>query len=126
MSSIKRYASTLPFPFSRAVRAGNLLFLSGQIPLDAEGRIVTGDITVQAQAVMERIAETLQAAGAGFKDVVKATVWLADMDDLEQFNAVYRPYFTDGFPVRSAVQARLAFDVGVEVEMQAWISDQPG
>ena len=60
MSSIKRHASTLPFPFSRAVRAGNLLSLSGQIPLDAGGKIVTGDIAVQAQAVMERIAETLR------------------------------------------------------------------
>jgi 2-iminobutanoate/2-iminopropanoate deaminase len=123
MSSIKRHASTLPFPFSRAVQAGDLLFLSGQIPLDAQGRIVTGDIGIQAQAVMERIAETLQAAGAGFSDVVKVTVWLADMGDLEQFNAVYKRYFTEGFPARSAVQARLAFDVAVEVEMQAWIGD---
>ena len=121
MSSIKRYASTLPFPFSRAVRAGNLLFLSGQIPMDADGKIVTGEIGVQAQAVMDRIGETLQLAGAGFSDVVKVTVWLADMGNLEQFNAVYRRYFSDGFPARSAVQARLAFDVGVEVEMQAWI-----
>ena len=123
MPNIKRHASTLPFPFSRAVQAGNSLFLSGQIPLDGQGRIVTGDIGVQAQAVMERIAETLQAAGAGFSDVVKVTVWLADMGDLEQFNAVYRRYFTEGFPARSAVQARLAFDVAVEVEMQAWIGD---
>ena len=121
MSSIKRHASTLPFPFSRAVQAGNLLFLSGQIPMDADGKIVTGEIGVQAQAVMDRIGETLQLAGAGFSDVVKVTVWLADMGNLEQFNAVYRRYFSDGFPARSAVQARLAFDVGVEVEMQAWI-----
>jgi len=121
MSSIKRHASTLPFPFSRAVQAGNLLFLSGQIPMDAGGKIVTGEIGVQAQAVMDRIGETLQLAGAGFSDVVKVTVWLADMGNLEQFNAVYRRYFSDGFPARSAVQARLAFDVGVEVEMQAWI-----
>jgi reactive intermediate/imine deaminase len=121
MSSIKRHASTLPFPFSRAVQAGNMLFLSGQIPMDAAGKIVTGDIAAQAQAVMERIAETLQLAGAGFNDVVKVTVWLADMGNLEQFNAVYRRYFSDGFPARSAVQARLAFDVGVEVEMQAWL-----
>ncbi|MFS0757779.1 Rid family hydrolase [Noviherbaspirillum sp. 1P10PC] len=121
MSSIKRHASTLPFPFSRAVQAGNLLFLSGQIPMDADGKIVTGEIGVQAQAVMDRIGETLQLAGAEFSDVVKVTVWLADMGNLEQFNAVYRRYFSDGFPARSAVQARLAFDVGVEVEMQAWI-----
>ena len=121
MSGIKRHTSTLPFPFSRAVQAGNLLFLSGQIPMDADGKIVTGEIGVQAQAVMERIAETLQLAGAGFNDVVKVTVWLADMGDLEQFNAVYRRYFSDGFPARSAVQARLAFDVGVEVEIQAWV-----
>jgi enamine deaminase RidA (YjgF/YER057c/UK114 family) len=82
---------------------------------------VTGDISVQARAVMERIAETLQVAGAGFNDVVRTTVWLADMGDLERFNAVYQRYFAEGFPARSAVQARLAFDVGVEVEMQAYI-----
>jgi reactive intermediate/imine deaminase len=121
MSSIERHPGTLPFPFSRAVRAGNLLFLSGQIPIDADGKIVTGDISVQAQAVMERIADTLQVAGASFNDVVKTTVWLADMGDLERFNAVYQRYFAEGFPARSAVQARLAFDVGVEVEMQAYI-----
>jgi reactive intermediate/imine deaminase len=121
MPDIKRYASTLPFPFSRAVQAGNLLFLSGQIPLDAQGKIVTGDIADQAQAVMERIGETLQAAGATWSDVVKATVWLADMADMEQFNAVYRRFFPAGFPARTAVQARLAFDVAVDVEVQAWI-----
>lgn len=121
MSDIKRFPGILPLPFSRAVQAGNLLFLSGQIPLDREGKIVSGDITTQAQAVMERIADTLQLAGASFGDVVKATVWLADMADLEQFNAVYRRYFPDNFPARSAVQARLAFDVAVEVEMQAWL-----
>jgi reactive intermediate/imine deaminase len=121
MSSIERHPGTLPFPFSRAVRAGNLLFLSGQIPIDADGKIVTGDISVQAQAVMERIADTLQVAGASFNDVVKTTVWLADMGDLERFNAVYQRYFAEGFPARSAVQARLAFDVGVEVEMQAYV-----
>jgi enamine deaminase RidA (YjgF/YER057c/UK114 family) len=89
--------------------------------MDAGGKIVTGEIGVQAQAVMDRIGETLQLAGASFNDVVKVTVWLADMGNLEQFNAVYRRYFSDGFPARSAVQARLAFDVGVEVEMQAWL-----
>lgn len=122
MSDITRYTGSLPFPFSRAVRAGNLLFLSGQIPLDTQGKIVTGDIAAQAEAVMERIGETLQAAGAGFADVVKATVWLADMAELERFNTVYARYFQAGYPARSAVQARLAFDVGVEVEVQAWLA----
>jgi 2-iminobutanoate/2-iminopropanoate deaminase len=120
MPGIKRHPGTLPFPFSRAVQAGDMLFLSGQIPLDRDGTVVTGDITVQAQAVMERIAETLQAAGAGFDDVVRVTVWLADIGDLAPFNAVYQRFFPNGLPARSAVQARLAFDVAVEVEMQAW------
>ncbi|HVL75837.1 MAG TPA: Rid family hydrolase [Noviherbaspirillum sp.] len=124
MSDITRYPSTLPFPFSRAVRAGGFLFLSGQIPMDAEGKVVQGDITEQTRAVMERIGESLQACGASYADVVKVTVWLSDFSQFAAFNEVYKTYFKDGFPVRSAVEAKLAFNVGVEVEVQAWVGDR--
>jgi 2-iminobutanoate/2-iminopropanoate deaminase len=124
MSEIKRFTSTLPFPFSRAVRAGGFLFLSGQIPMDKEGQVVKGDIGAQTHAVMERIGETLALDGAGFNDVVRVTVWLSDFSQFGGFNDVYKTYFKDGFPTRATVEARLAFDVGVEIEVQAWVGDK--
>jgi len=120
MSEIKRYASTSPFPLSRAVRAGDFLLLSGQIPVDKTGQVIRGDIAAQTHAVMERIGETLALGGAGFGDVVRATVWLSNLADFAAFNEVYRSYFAQGFPTRSTVEAKLALDVGVEIEVQAW------
>ena len=124
MSEIKRYTSSLLFPFSRAVRAGGFLFLSGQIPMDKDGKVVKGDIGEQTRAVMDRIGETLEMAGAGFNDIVRATVWLSDFSQFAGFNDAYRIYFTDGFPTRATVEAKLAFDVGVEIEVQAWVGNQ--
>lgn len=124
MSEIKRYTSSLPFPFSRAVRAGGFLFLSGQIPMDKDSQVVKGDIGAQTRAVMDRIGETLEMAGAGFNDIVRATVWLSDFSQFAGFNDVYKTYFKDGFPTRATVEAKLALDVGVEIEVQAWVGNQ--
>jgi reactive intermediate/imine deaminase len=121
MSEIQRFPSAAGYPLSRAIRAGDFLLLSGQIPVDAAGQVVRGDIAAQTHAVLQRIGETLELAGAGYGDVVRATVWLADMADFAAFNEVYRSYFRDGFPTRSTVQARLALDVGIEIEVQAWL-----
>ncbi|WP_225984888.1 RidA family protein [Noviherbaspirillum aerium] len=120
-NEIQRFPSSLPLPFSRAVRAGGFLFLSGQIPMDGEGKVVRGDIAAQTHVTMDRIGESLALAGASFNDVVKATVWLSDLSLFQQFNEVYQSYFPQGFPVRSAVEAKLAFGVDVEVEVQAWL-----
>lgn len=117
--TIKRYPSHLPFPFSRAIRVGDFLFLSGQVPMNAQGEVVRGDISVQTEAVMTRISETLAECGVGFDQVVKATVWLSDMQHFTGFNEVYKRHFPNGFPVRSTVGAQLA--LGVEVEVQAWL-----
>jgi 2-iminobutanoate/2-iminopropanoate deaminase len=107
-------------PFSTAVRAGGLLMLSGQIPFDADGKPHTGDIDAQTHAVLQSIANTLLALGSSLDRVVKATVWLRDLADFAAFNAVYRSYFDEGrYPVRSLVQAQLAFGVAVEIEVQA-------
>lgn len=119
--TIKRYPSHLPFPFSRAIRVGDFLFLSGQVPMNAQGEVVRGDISVQTEAVMTRISETLAECGVGFDQVVKATVWLSDMQHFTGFNEVYKRHFPDGFPVRSTVGAQLALGVDVEVEVQAWL-----
>ncbi|MBR9827555.1 MAG: RidA family protein [Oceanospirillales bacterium] len=119
--SIKRYPSTLPFPFSRAVKAGGFLMLSGQVPMTAQGEVVKGTIQEQTDAVMTRIGETLAHCGADFSQVVKVTVWLSGMEHFAGFNEVYTHYFDAGLPVRSTVTAGLALGVDVEVEVQAWV-----
>ncbi len=116
---IERIATPLPMPFSKAVRASGFLFLSGVLPMDAGGQLVAGDIAVQTRTVIERISATLGECGAGLVDVVRATVWLADLDDFPAFNAEYRRHFDGALPARSTVQARLYGGAGVEIEVQA-------
>jgi 2-iminobutanoate/2-iminopropanoate deaminase len=108
-------------PYSQAIRAGNLLFLSGQIPLDpASGVVVDGDITVQTERVFENIRAVLGASGASFGNVVRTTVFLADMNEFAAMNAVYGKYVVDPPPARSTVQvARLPRDVRVEIDVIA-------
>jgi len=127
MPSIERYPLVLPLPIpvplSRMVRAGGFLFLSGQIPLGVDGQLVRGDIRSQTDAAIERIKDSLAAAGASLKDVVRVTVWLSDMALFEGFNETYADHFPSDFPTRSTVQAKLALDVDVEIEVQAWIGE---
>lgn len=119
---LQRYPSHLPYPFSKAIRVGDFLFLSGQVPMDPQGNVVLGDISEQTEAVMSRIGETLTECGVGFDQVVKATVWLTDMQHFAGFNEVYKRYFDNGFPVRSTVgDSQLALGVDVEIEVQAWV-----
>jgi 2-iminobutanoate/2-iminopropanoate deaminase len=105
-------------PYSQAIQAGNLLFCSGQIPLDpVSGEIVAGDVRRQAEQVMENISAVLSAAGAGFNDVVKATVFLVEMDDFGAVNEVYGRYFPVHKPARSTVAVK-ALPRGVLVEIE--------
>ena len=120
MNQIERFPTPLPVPFSKAVRAGGFLFLSGQLAMDASGNIVDGDITVQTRFVLERIAATLQECGAGMTDVVKTTVWLGSLDDFAAFNEEYRRHFATGLPARSTVEAKLYRNAKVEIEVQAF------
>ncbi|MDB5946946.1 MAG: endoribonuclease family protein 6 [Ramlibacter sp.] len=119
MSRIERFPTPLPVPFSKAVRAGGFIFLSGQLPMNADGSIVDGGIQLQTRLVLERIAATLQEVGASMADVVKATVWLASLDDFGAFNEEYRKHFTGGLPARSTVEAKLYRGALVEIEVQA-------
>lgn len=109
-------------PYSQAIRKGNLLFLSGQIPLDPATMTIVGtDAATQAEQVMKNLAAVLAAAGAGFGDVVKTTIFLFDLEDFAEVNAVYARRF-EGMepPARSTVQvARLPRDVRVEIELVA-------
>jgi reactive intermediate/imine deaminase len=118
-AAIERVATPLPMPFSKAVRANGFLFLSGVLPMDASGKLVAGDITVQTRTVVERIAATLGECGASLADVVRATVWLADLDDFAAFNAEYKRHFDGALPARSTVEAKLFGGARIEIEVQA-------
>ena len=108
-------------PYSQAVRAGQLLFLSGQVPLDpATGQMVTGDIAAQTRRVFDNLAAVLKAGGRSLADVVRTTVYLADMNDFAAVNEVYGTYFTEPYPARATVQvARLPKDARVEIDVIA-------
>jgi 2-iminobutanoate/2-iminopropanoate deaminase len=93
-------------PYSQAVLSGNELFCSGQIPLDpATGNMVEGGIAIQTERVLQNLGNVLHAAGFGFEDVVKTTVFLADMNDFAAVNAVYEKYFGASKPARSTFAA---------------------
>ena len=108
-------------PYSQAIRAGSLLFLSGQVPIDpATGQLVEGDIAAQTHRVFQNLGEILKAAGATFDDVVRTTVYLADMNDFGAMNEVYGSYFSAPAPARATVQAaRLPKDARVEIDLIA-------
>jgi len=105
-------------PYSQAVRVGNFLFTSGQIPIDpGTGEIIEGDTGKQTGQVLKNLKAVLEAGGASLDNVVKTTVFLKDMADFAVMNAVYAGYFVENQPARSAVQAaRLPKDVSVEIE----------
>jgi 2-iminobutanoate/2-iminopropanoate deaminase len=104
-------------PYSQAIRAGGLLFIAGQIPLDPAGQLVDGDVMAQARRVLDNIGAVLKAGGLSFSDVVRTTVFLADLNDLAAMNQVYGQYFSEPYPARATVQvARLPRDVRIEIE----------
>ena len=107
-------------PFSPAVRAGDFIYVSGQVPADANGEIVTGGIEAQTRQVMENLTAVLALAGATFDDVCKSTVWLQDARDFGAFNRIYMSYFKNGKPARSTTEARLMVDAKVEIDMVAY------
>lgn len=119
--TIERFPTPLPVPFSKAVRAGGFLFLSGVLAMDAQARIVEGGIQVQTRVVLERIAQALGECGAKMSDVVRTTVWLADLEDFAPFNAEYAKHFAGALPSRSTVEAKLYQGARVEIEVQAWV-----
>lgn len=113
-------------PYSQAVRAGNLVFASGQIPIDpATGNFVPGGVAEQTEQVLRNLSAVFEAAGVGLSQVIKTTVFLADMDDFTAMNEVYGRFFGENPPARATVQAaRLPRDARVEIEAIAVINDE--
>jgi 2-iminobutanoate/2-iminopropanoate deaminase len=113
-------------PYSMAMEVGDLVFLSGQIPLDAAtGKLVEGDISAQAKQSLENLKTILEAAGLGFGHVVKTTIFLTSMADFAAVNDVYKAYMSEPYPARSTFAvAALPMGAKVEIEMIASRSAQ--
>jgi 2-iminobutanoate/2-iminopropanoate deaminase len=105
-------------PYSQAVKTANMVFCSGQIPIDpATGNFVSDDVAEQTEQVLKNLSAVLEAAGTSLNNVVKTTVFLADMSDFAAMNDVYARYFSDNKPARATVQAaRLPRDARVEID----------
>ena len=101
-------------PFSSAVRAGEFIYVSGQVGKDAKGQIASGGIEAQTRQAFENIKAVLALDGATLDDVCKCTCWLDDARDFREFNRIYMTYCSNGYPARSAVEARLIIDAKIE------------
>lgn len=109
-------------PYSQAIKVGNFLFVSGQIPIDpSTNDVIRGDITIQTRRVLENIKVILNKAGYDLNDIVYVTVFLSDLNDFSQFNRVYAEYFKENPPARVTIEAsRLPKDVRIEVSVIAY------
>jgi len=117
-------APRLPLPFSQAVKLGNLVFVSGQGPIDPETPEVRGDIKAQTERMLLNIKAILEAAGTSFKNVVSTTVYLTDLKDFEAMNEVYSRFFPKDPPPRATVQAGLLRGMLVEMQCIAWAPEK--
>ncbi len=107
-------------PYSQAINIGDMIFTSGQIPLNAYGALVEGDISVQTKQVLTNLSEVLVASGSSLKNVVKTTIFLANMEDFADVNKVYAEFFGTHKPARSTVAVKtLPLKVGIEIEVIA-------
>ena len=107
-------------PFSPATRAGDFVFISGQVPVDENGEVVLGGIEAQTRQVFKNIEKVLALAGCTLADVCKVGVWLDDARDFGSFNRVYMECFGEHRPARSTVQSRLMIDAKVEIDVTAY------
>jgi reactive intermediate/imine deaminase len=107
-------------PFSPATRAGDFVFVSGQVPVDADGQVVVGGIEAQTRQVFKNIEKVLALAGCTLEDVCKVGVWLDDARDFGSFNRVYMECLGTHRPARSTVESRMMIDVKVEMDVIAY------
>ena len=108
-------------PLSPAIRAGDFVFISGQVPTDPKGEIVGKDIEEQTTAVIRKIEELAKASGGTLNDIIKTTVFLQDINLFSKMNEVYRKFFSQDQPARSCFRAELAIDALIEIEAVAYI-----
>lgn len=106
-------------PFAKAVRAGDYVHVSGQVPT-VNGEVISGGITAQTELVIENIKSVLALAGCGLEDVIKVNCWLDDARDFSSFNAVFEKHFGPNPPARSTVESRMMVDCKVEIDAIAW------
>lgn len=118
--SKKEVFGTSHVPLSPAVRAGDMVFVSGQVPVKADGSMESGNIEAQTRQVMENVKSALALAGATMDQVVKTTVWIEDARDFGGMNKVYGSYFPSEPPARTTVESRLMLDIKVEIEAVAY------
>lgn len=116
----KQTFGTSHVPLSPAVRAGDFVYVSGQVPTDKDGSVVPGGIEAQTRQVLENMQAALALAGCTLDDVVKTTVILEDARDFGGMNKVYASYFAQNPPARTTVEARLVIDIKVEIEAVAY------
>lgn len=116
----KQCFGTSHVPLSPAVRAGDFVYVSGQVPVGSDGQVVAGGIREQTAQVLENIQSVLALAGCTMEDVVKTHVYLQDARDFGSFNAVYGSYFPANPPARTTAEARLMIDIKVEIEAIAY------
>lgn len=116
----KQCFGTSHVPLSPAVRAGDFVYISGQVPVDSKGTVVAGGIAEQTEQVLTNVKKVLALAGCEMSDVVKTTVWLEDARDFGAFNAIYAKHFPNDPPARTTVESRLMMDIKIEVEAVAY------
>lgn len=124
MSADLRLGTPASPPLSRVLRVGQQVFVSGQVPFDANGNTVPGGVSEQTEQVLDNLSEALASAGATLRDVVKTTVYLTNVKrDFEAMNQVYARRFGDHLPTRTTVGVELAVDVLVEIEAVAIVRE---
>ncbi len=120
IGGVKTGSGGQQLPFCQAVRAGDYLFVSGQVAMDDNGEIIEGGIVPQTRKTMENIIAILEKAGCTLADVVKVNVWLDDTRDFQAFNRVYAEYFGGHPPARSCVRSQVMVDAKVEIDVIAY------
>jgi reactive intermediate/imine deaminase len=119
MTNIQTFG-TSHVPLSPAIRAGGFVFVSGQVPMGANGAVVSGGIGPETDQVIANLKKALGLADCTLSDIVKTTVWLRDRDDFAAFNAAYAKHFPSPPPTRSTAESRLMIDIAVEIEAIAY------
>ena len=114
--SVKTGPAPQSLPFSPGIKYGDLVFVSGQGPIDQSGKVVSGDIKAQTRLTLENFRRIISAAGSGMEHVVQTTVYLSDLSDFSAMNEVYSSFFPDPKPARATVRADLLFGMKVEVQ----------